>query len=92
MSNSDELARLAGRLSALEALTMMFAGIVLAQAPNDPDRAKAVAILDEVRRTALRRGEEHGCAAESAVAADELLSSLSESLSLLRRGLEGEAS
>jgi hypothetical protein len=85
----DELATITGRLNALEALTMMFAGIVLAQAPNDPERTKAIAIMDEVRRIALRRGEETGCPAETASAADELLSSLSENLRLLRRGLEG---
>ncbi len=91
MINSDDLARLTGRLNALETLTMMFAGIVLAQAPNDPDRTKAIAIMDEVRRTTVRRGTENGCAADSAAAADELLSSLSESLGLLRRGNEGGA-
>jgi hypothetical protein len=90
MSNHDELAKLTGRLNALEALTMMFGGIVLAQAPNDPEHKKAIAIMDEVRRGALSRGEESGCLAESAAAADELLSSLSENLGLLRRGIQGE--
>ena len=80
----DDLARLTGRLNALEALTMMFAGIVLAQAPNDPDHTKAVAIMDAVRRTIIQKGEETVCLAESAAAGDELLSSLSESLGLLR--------
>jgi hypothetical protein len=88
---SNELAAITGRLNALEALTMMFAGIILAQAPNDPDHTKAIAIMDEVRRTAVLRGEETGCPLETACAADELLSSLSESLGLLRRGLEGGA-
>jgi hypothetical protein len=88
---NNELATITGRLNALEALTMMFAGIVLAQAPNDPDCTKAVAILDEVRRTAVRRGAETGCPSETVSAADELLSSLSENLRLLRRGLEDGA-
>ena len=66
---------------------MMFAGIVLAQAPNDPDHTKAIAILDAVRAAALQKGEETGCVVESVAAADELLSSISESLGLLRRGL-----
>ena len=87
MNASDDVARLTGRLNALEALTMMFAGIVLAQAPNDPDRTKAIAILNAVREAAVQKGEETGCVVESVAAADELLSSLSESLGLLRRGL-----
>lgn len=88
---SNELATITGRLNALEALTMMFSGIVLARAPNDPDRTKAIAIMDQMRRTAARRGEETGCPSETASAADERLSSLSENLGLLRRGLEGGA-
>ena len=87
MLDKDELARLTGRLNALEGLVMMFCGIVLAQAPNDPDHLKAVAIMDEVRKSILNRGDETGCGRESSVAADELLSKLSESLGLLRRGL-----
>jgi hypothetical protein len=88
---SNELATITGRLNALESLTLMFAGIVLAQAPNDPDRTKAIAILDEVRRTAARRGEETGCPSETKSAVDELISTLSENLELLRRGLDGGA-
>jgi hypothetical protein len=87
MMDTDELAWLTGRLNALEGLVMMFSGIVLAQAPNDPDRQKAIAIMDEVRRGILSRGDETGCRPESAAATDELLSKLSESLGLLRRGL-----
>jgi len=87
MIEADELAGLKGRLAALESLTMMFAGIVLAQAPNDPDHAKAIAIMDEVRNAAQQRGQDTECAAQSAAAADDLLSSLSENLGLLRRGL-----
>jgi hypothetical protein len=68
----------------------MFAGIVLAQAPNDPDHTKAIAILDEVKRNAMQWGEQNGCRAEAAAAADELLSSLSEGLGLMRRGLDGK--
>jgi hypothetical protein len=83
----DERAILIGRINALEGLVLMFSGIVLAQAPNDPGHAKAIAILDQVRDSIIRRGEETGCAAESTAAADDLLSSLSESLQLLRRGL-----
>jgi hypothetical protein len=87
MLDTNELAWLTGRLNALEGLVMMFAGIVLTQAPNDPDHQKAVAIMDEVRKSILSRGQETGCGLESATAADELLSRLSENLSLLRRGL-----
>jgi hypothetical protein len=85
--DTDELAWLTGRLNALEGLVMIFAGIVLAQAPNDPDHQKAIAILDEVRKSVLSRGDETGCRPESAASADELLSKLSENLGLLRRGL-----
>jgi hypothetical protein len=86
MLDTDELAWLAGRLNALEGIVLMFAGIVLAQAPNDPDHQKAVAIMDEVRKSILSRGDETGCGPESAAAADEMLSKLSESLDLLRPG------
>ena len=87
MDDTDELAWVTGRINALEGVVLMFAGIVLAQAPNDPDRSKAVAIMDAVRNNVVRRGHETGCAVESAAAADELLSSISESLGLLRRRL-----
>jgi hypothetical protein len=87
MVESDELAWLTGRLNALEGLVMMFSGILLAQAPNDPDHQKAIAIMDEVRKSILSRGHETGCGPESAAAADEMLSKLSESLGQLRPGL-----
>ena len=85
MTEIEEVAYLTGRINALEGIVLMFAGIVLAQAPNDPDRSKAVAIMDEVRNSVIRRGQETGCAADSAAAVDELLSSISENLGLLRR-------
>ena len=85
MDDTEELAWVTGRLNALEGLMLMFAGIVLAQAPNDPGHAKAIAIMDQVRDSVVRRGHESGTAAESAAAADELLSSISASLGLLRR-------
>jgi hypothetical protein len=89
--DTDELTWLTGRLTALEGFVLMFAGIVVAQAPNDPSHQKAIAILDEVRKSLRSRGDETGSGPEFAGAADELLSKLSESLGLLRRGLsQGE--
>jgi hypothetical protein len=88
MVDAEDLLRIQGRLNALEGLLLMFSGIVLAQAPNDPDHQRAIAIMDAVRESVVHRGQETGSAAETAAAADELLSSLSENLGFLRSRFE----
>jgi len=84
MVNKAELAKLQGRLNAVEGLLLMFSGIVLTQAPNDPDHTKAIAIMDAVRDGVVARGRQTGAEPESAAAADELLSLISENLGLIR--------
>jgi hypothetical protein len=88
MNDAERIRTLQGRVNAQEALIMMFSGIVLAQAPNDPGRQKAIAILDQVRSVATARSEEDpndGCVPETKAALDALLSEISENLNLLNR-------
>jgi hypothetical protein len=87
MTDAERVKVLTGRVNTLEAMTMAFAGMVLAQTGNDPDKTKTIAFLDWVRETALRLSAvdyQDDCGPETAQSADFLLSSISENLHLLR--------
>lgn len=87
MDTEQRLKQLQGRVNAIEGIAMTAVGILLSQAPNDPDKQKAVALLNFLKQTVLDRIPEtnsEDCEAETREALDDLLSKISENLGLLR--------